>query len=197
VGLAAQALEIARGIRVAFCSSMRLCLLLSLVATACSSGGGSRDCLCPAIYSPVCGSDGKTYGNTCEAQCAGVTVVHAGQCGGLCQSDNDCVFVSNSGCCGNCVARGDTPPPPLGCGIACPAEPPPCLCVSGHCGGGTLGAGASCDPQRDLCGGGLKCCATCCGAPPTGDGGFDPRPECTQPMFTPQGPMCPPLALRP
>jgi hypothetical protein len=58
-----------------------------------------------------------------------------------------------------------------------------------------LGQGASCDPAHDLCSAGLKCCDTCCGAPPVGDGGFDPHPECIQPMYTPQGVQCPPLAL--
>ena len=167
---------------------------------------GPGGCNCTADFDPVCGSDGHTYTNACMAACAGVGIAHAGACTtdggdgggdggptGLCETDQGCVFVSDSGCCGNCLARTDPVPPPLPCGIACPAYPPACLCLGRHCQPGSLTQGTSCDPARDQCGVGLKCCATCCGVPQ--DGGFDPHPECVMPLYTPQGPECPPLAL--
>jgi hypothetical protein len=174
----------------------------------CAVDGGS--CSCPNQGSPVCGSNGTTYPSGCAANCAGVAVVHNGACegadlsvgdgsthdggstGGACSSDSDCVW-RDSGCCGICSNKTDSVPPPLGCGIACFA-PPPCLCQMGHCAAGNLPQNASCDPNRDQCGPGLKCCATCCGVPPQGDMSWNPDPRCIQPMSTPQGAMCPPLA---
>jgi hypothetical protein len=170
----------------------------------CAMDGGA--CSCAKSGDPVCGSDQKTYANACIANCAGVSVVHLGACvgpdlgtsdgaitgNGACKTDNDCVW-RDSGCCGLCSNRTDPVPPPLGCGIAC-FQPPPCLCQMGHCAAGSLPANAPCDPNRDTCGPGLKCCATCCGVPPPPDMSWSPDPRCVMPELTPQGPMCPPIA---
>ncbi len=174
---------------------------------ALGDGGG---CSCPTQGSPVCGSDKKTYASACVANCAGVGVAHLGACesadlgssdggfhdggstGGACKTDNDCLW-RDSGCCGICSNRTDSVPPPLACGIACFA-PPPCLCKMGHCATGTLQQDAKCDPNSDQCGQGLKCCASCCGIPPLPDMSWNPDPRCTQPVLSPQGPICPPLA---
>jgi hypothetical protein len=57
-----------------------------------------------------------------------------------------------------------------------------------------LKAGDSCNLADDHCGAELKCCATCCGAPPP-DGGWPPDPRCVTPIH-PIGailPQCPRL----
>ncbi len=54
-----------------------------------------------------------------------------------------------------------------------------------------LPANAPCDLQTDRCDTGLRCCATCCGAPPPPDAGpLDPAPRCTP---LPPGAECPAL----
>jgi len=165
----------------------------------CSVDGGA--CACTQQGSPVCGSDKRTWPNACAANCAGVGVLHPGACespdlgtgnGGACHGDSDCTW-RDSGCCGLCWNRTDPVAPPLPCGAAC-FEPPPCLCQMGKCAAGSLPENAKCDPNRDQCAAGLKCCATCCGVPPPPGMSWDPDPRCVPAMLTPQGPMCAPLA---
>jgi hypothetical protein len=96
---------------------------------------------------------------------------------GTCEGDSDCLFQVDTDCCGLCLAQRDTPPPRRACGTTCPDSPPPCLCVEGRCRTGTLPRNAACDPARDLCGRGLKCCG--------------PNPVCALPTMTASGPFCP------
>jgi hypothetical protein len=50
--------------------------------------------------------------------------------------------------------------------------------VNHQCTRGTLTQGATCDPQQDACGSGLKCCRNCGTAPV--DGSQCGSPTCTQ-----------------
>ena len=95
---------------------------------------------------------------------------------GTCDGDGDCLFQLDTDCCGLCLAQRDTPPPRRACGTTCPDSPPACLCVQGKCRTGTLPRNAACDPARDLCGRGLKCC----------------NAVCVLPTMTASGPFCPP-----
>jgi hypothetical protein len=82
---------------------------------------------------------------------------------GFCNSDADCVFQPNDGCCGTCLAKGDPviPPGPVCSTVACVRPPGGCSCVLHMCTNGILTMGATCDPQLDTCGLGLKCCRSC------------------------------------
>jgi hypothetical protein len=95
---------------------------------------------------------------------------------GTCESDDECLFQLDTDCCGLCLAQRDTPPPRRACGTTCPDSPPPCLCVAGKCRTGTLPRNTACDPARDLCSRGLKCCGA----------------VCVLPTMTASGPFCPP-----
>jgi hypothetical protein len=95
---------------------------------------------------------------------------------GTCEGDGDCLFQVDTDCCGLCLAQRDTPPPRRACGITCPDSAPPCLCVQGKCRTGTLPRNAACDPARDLCSPGLRCC----------------NAVCALPTMTASGPFCPP-----
>jgi|GEM_PF-5362610 len=91
---------------------------------------------------------------------------------GVCATDNDCTLNVGTGCCGGCYAAGDPLPPSMPCSSACPGgvRASTCACVNSRCTVGYLPAGAACDPTRDLCLGGTKCCAACTGS--GADGGL-------------------------
>lgn len=112
---------------------------------------------------------------------------------GACLGDDDCLFAPTSDCCGLCLALRDPAPPPRACGTTCPPSPPPCLCQQGRCRTGTLPRNAGCDPARDLCGRGLKCCNVCSGAPGQPDGNAPPlhQPRLHHPPGNPVGPAVP------
>jgi hypothetical protein len=102
----------------------------------------------------------------------------------LCSTDADCRYRPTAeNCCGVCASLSDPIPPPPDAGVDCAcAEPPPCLCIAGHCASGDLPSGASCDPGRDLCGWGLKCCAVGCGALAPDGGCMAEPPVCSTPL---------------
>jgi hypothetical protein len=96
---------------------------------------------------------------------------------GYCDTDMDCVFENNSGCCGECIAKTDTIPPRLFCGIACPAAQPSCLCLNHQCGEPSCPppGGGACQycPNGYVTGPGG--CSTCFCKP--GDAGTDSRTD--------------------
>jgi hypothetical protein len=144
----------------------------------CSSGDGCNSCSC-------------FNGQWACTQRACPPMTDAGQ--GACDTDQDCVFRAESGCCGMCLAKTDTIPPHLGCGIACAIGTPGCVCINHKCGTGTQPSGSSCVIAHDLCTYGLKCCQFC-GGPFVPDAQSCSPPMCTQPTQIGATVGCPPPA---
>jgi hypothetical protein len=107
---------------------------------------------------------------------------------GFCLTDNDCTLEAWTGCCGGCYAAGDPLAPTMPCSSACPGgmRASTCACVNNRCTVGYLPAGSACDPARDLCLGGTKCCSACTGS--GADGGL----VCATPVCTTPTPMISP-----
>lgn len=170
-------------------------------ASGVGGAGGSQDHICapmPGCSSNTSCSDGC---NTCscfngmwactERACPVDAAPPPDAATGSCEQDSDCVYRSQAGCCGMCLATTDPVPPTILCGAVCLSTQPSCVCIDHHCGTGTLGSGASCDPSHDLCGASLKCCAQCGGiALPDGA-----PPQCSTPICVQSaGGTCPPSA---
>ena len=159
----------------------------------CSGGCSTGYHAAPAPLLNQCPQPCANCG-ACSMQCclpddAGVGAPEAGSGGGVCGNDTDCGW-RQGGCCGICANKTEPVSQECGSAAPCPTFQPQCLCVAKRCTVGALQKDAPCDLQRDTCGLGLKCCATCCGTPAP-DGGHDPRPRCMQPQLSGSQPMCP------
>ena len=116
---------------------------------------------------------------------------------GACTDDSDCTLVPGAGCCGGCFAAGDPRPPSLPCSSTCEGgfRAYTCACVDNRCSQGDMPAGSPCDPNRDLCVHGTKCCVAC--AATSVDGAVAcASPVCTEVKPFTMAPECP-VALPP